>query len=287
MNPAESRPTKNQKRQEAREKARAMREQQSKKSKRKKILIQSSLAVALISAIAVVTTAILSTPQSSGFGPFNMQSDGIKIGQGLTAIRTPALAPDSQPIPSEPNPESVRAINIFIDYTCPACASFESEYGPLLRNLLENGAATVEYHPIALFDARSAGTRYSTTAANSVACVAENDPDSFFDYNEILLANQPAAPEEFRPAINRLPELVEEAGATNVAEITQCIRDKTFENWVGQVTKRATVTGPVPVRNSEAPLITGTPTVLVDGKLYRPETHGDFATFLLSFENGG
>jgi len=287
MNPAESRPTKNQKRQEAREKARAMREQQSKKSKRNKVLVQGSLAVGLIAAIAVVTVLIISSLRPPGPGPLNMQSDGIKIGQGFTAVRTPALAPDAQPIPSEPNSESVRAIKIFIDYSCPACASFESQYGPLLRTLLENGAATVEYHPLAFRDANTAGTRYATNAANSAACVAEFAPDSFFEFNEILLANQPAAPEEFRPVLDRLPELVEQSGATNVSDITRCIRAKTFENWVGQVTKRAMTSGPVPVRNSEAPLITGTPTVMVDGKLYRPEMHGDFATFLLSFENGG
>jgi protein-disulfide isomerase len=287
MNPIESRPTKNQKRQEAREKARAMRERQSKKSKRNKILIQSSLAVALISAIAVVTGLIISTPQTSGFGPLNMQSDGIKIGQGFKAVRTPALAPDALPTPSEPNPDNVRAINIFIDYSCPACASFESQYGPLFRTLLENGAATVEYHPLSFRDAATAGTKYATEAANSAACVAEYAPDSFFEYNEILLANQPAAPEEFRPAINRLPELVEQAGAPNVPEITRCIKGKTFKNWVAQAYKRAMTTGPVPVLNSEVPLITGTPAVMVDGKLYRQEMHGDFATFLLSFENGG
>ncbi|MBT5576097.1 MAG: disulfide bond formation protein DsbA, partial [Microbacteriaceae bacterium] len=45
VNAAESRPTKNQKRQEARDKARTLREQQTKKSKRNKVLIQASLAV--------------------------------------------------------------------------------------------------------------------------------------------------------------------------------------------------------------------------------------------------
>ena len=55
MNAAESRPTKNQKRQEARDKARALRKKQARKSKRSKVLIQSSLAVGVIGVIDVIT----------------------------------------------------------------------------------------------------------------------------------------------------------------------------------------------------------------------------------------
>ena len=82
-------------------------------------------------------------------------------------------------------------------------------------------------------------------------------------------------------------ELVQESGASNVSEIEQCIKDETFANWVSQATARAMSTGPIPVRNSEVPLVIATPTVLVDGKLYQPEIHGDLATFVASLENAG
>ena len=38
------------------------------------------------------------------------------------------------------------------------------------------------------------------------------------------------------------------------------------------------------MRNSEIPLVVGTPTVLVNGKEYQPEIHGDLASFLASLE---
>jgi protein-disulfide isomerase len=287
MNPTESRPTKNQKRQEARDKARAMREQQSKKAKRNKVLIQSSLAVGVIAVIGVVTVLILTSLRPPGPGPLNMQSDGIKIGQGFTAVRTPALAPDAQPVLSEANPEGIPAISIFIDYSCPACAQFEAQYGPLFKTWLENGTATIEFHLLSFRDAQTAGTRYATRAANSAACVAEHSPDSFFAYNDVLLANQPMPPVKYELTNAELVGLVEQAGASNVSDIASCINDETFANWVSQATARAMSTGPVPVRNSEVPLITGTPSVFVDGKLYRPEVHGDLATFVASLENGG
>ena len=192
VNAAESKPTKNQKRQEAREKARALREAQSKKPKRNKIIIQSSLAIGVVGVIALVTVLIMSSLRPPGPGPADMQSDGIKSGESLIAERTPALLPDQLPVPSEENANGVPAINIFVDYSCPACAQFESVYGELLRTWAESGTATVEYHILSFRDAQTAGTRYATRAGNSAACVAEFSPDSFFTYNDLLLRSQPA-----------------------------------------------------------------------------------------------
>ncbi len=284
MNAAESKPTKNQKRQEARDKARALREEQSKKSKRNKIIIQSSLAVGVIGVIALVTVLIISSLRPPGPGPANMQSDGIKIGEGLIAERTPALLPDELPVPSEANADGVPAINIFVDYSCPACAQFESIYGELLRTWAESGTATVEYHILSFRDAQTAGTRYATRAANSAACVAEFAPDQFFTYNDLLLRSQPLPPTSYELTDDQLLQLVAAAGAGNIDQIEACITDETFFNWVSQATARAMSTGPLPVRNSEIPLVVGTPTVLVDGKQYDPQTHGDLASFVASLE---
>jgi protein-disulfide isomerase len=283
VNAAESKPTKNQKRQEARDKARALREAQSKKTKRNKIVVQTSLAVGVIGVIALVTVLIVSSLRPPGPGPANMQSDGIKIGEGLIAERTPALLPDQLPVPSEENPDGIPAINIFVDYSCTACAQFEIVYGDLLRTWAENGTATVEYHILSFRDAQTAGTRYATRAANSAACVAEFSPDTFFTYNDILLRSQPVPPESYELSDDQMFQLVTIAGAENLAQIETCIADETFANWVSQATARSMSTGPVPVRNSEVRLVVGTPTVLVNGKEYRPE-NGDLASFVASLE---
>ncbi len=284
MNAAESRPTKNQKRQEARDKARALREKQSKKSKRNKVLIQLSLAVTVVGVIALVTVLIISSLRPPGPGPANMQSDGIKIGEGLVADRTPALLPDELPVPSEANANGVPAINIFVDYSCPACAQFETVYGELLRTWADSGTATVEYHLLSFRDAQTAGTRYATRSANSAACVAEFAPDSFFTYNDLLLRSQPVPPASYELTDDQMVELAGAAGAENLTAIEACIGDETFSNWVAQATARAMSTGPLSVRNSEIPLVVGTPTVLVNGKEYRPEIHGDLASFVASLE---
>mgnify|MGYP001110194519 FL=1 len=284
MNAADNRPTKNEKRQEAREKARAMRDQQNKRAKRNKVLAQIGWAVGVLGVVSVVTVLIISSLRPPGPGPANMQSDGIKIGAGVQGIQTPALLPDELPIPSELNADGVPAISIFLDYSCPACAQFEAAYAPILRTWLENGTATVEYHPLSFRDAQTAGTRYATRAANAAACVADQDPDAFFDFNTLMFENQPVAPERYELTDQQMVDIAAASGVQNLESLSTCIDDETFSNWVGQATARAMSTGPVPVKNSEIPLVTGTPSVLVNGKQFQPQVHGDLQSFVASLE---
>jgi len=130
MNAPDNRPTKNEKRQEAREKARAMREEQSKRAKRNKVLAQVGWAVGVLGVISVVTVLIISSLRPPGPGPANMQSDGIKIGAGVQGIQTPALLPDELPVPSELNADGVPAISIFLDYSARRVLSLRQRMRP-------------------------------------------------------------------------------------------------------------------------------------------------------------
>lgn len=284
---SEPRQSKNERRAEAREKARQLREQESKKSKRKKVILQSSLVVGTLAIIGVVTFFVVSSITPPGPGPLNMQADSIKIGQGLVAERTPALEPEQLPV-LPPNGDSVPNISIFVDYSCPACKQFEEIHGPLLRTWLESGTVTVSIHPISFRDAQTAGQRYATRAANSAACVANFAPDSYFDYSELLLASQPVPPEAVSLSDDQLIELVASVvPEESMSDITQCVRDETFSDWVGEVTRRAMQTGPLPVKNAEIALVMGTPTVLVNGKEYSwTGNPADMAAFVATIEEG-
>src|SRR3954447_17884677 len=68
----EPRPSKNQRRDAAREKARQLREEQKKKDRRKRILLQTGIGVALIAIVAIVVVIITSSVRPAGPGPKNM-----------------------------------------------------------------------------------------------------------------------------------------------------------------------------------------------------------------------
>ncbi|WP_139416535.1 DsbA family protein [Agromyces laixinhei] len=262
------RPTRNEQREAAREKARVLREGQKKRERRNKVLLQGGVIVAVVAIAALIGGLIFNNIKPDGPGPANMASDGIVltgVDGVVTPTETPALAAGATPTPTVPDDSgTVANIVTYVDYLCPYCGDFETTNADSIRTMVESGAATLEVHPIALLTNKSAGTQYSLRAANAAACVADTSPESFFDFNALLFENQP---EETSVGLSNgeLKSLAEQAGVSSLSSIEQCIDDTRFKAWVEDATTRA-LTEPVP--NSDLASITGTPTVLVNGKQY-------------------
>jgi protein-disulfide isomerase len=210
-----------------------------------------------------------------------MASDGILLGEGMSAVETAALQPGSDARASEPDASgTVANIRVYVDYLCPFCGLFELTNGEQIQSWVESGAATVEIHPIAILTSKSAGSQYSLRAANAAACVANYAPNDFYAFNAALFADQP---EENTTGLTdaELQDAVAASGvSTNVSEIGTCIDDTTYKTWVQEATERA-LAGPI--ANSELEKITGTPTVLVDGKQYvgALDDPNEFSAFVL------
>src|SRR5687768_3141555 len=262
------RPSRNEQREAAREKARVLREEQKKRERRNKWLIQGGIIVAVLAVAGLVAGLLLNNVRPDGPGPANMASNGIVLtgAEGvITPVETPALAADATPTPTVPDDSgTVANIVTYLDYLCPFCGQFEQTNSESIRAMVESGAATLEVHPIALLTNKSAGTQYSLRAANAAACVADNSPDSFFDFNALLFENQP---EETSPGLTNteIKALAKEAGVGSLGAVEKCIDDTQFKKWVQDATTRA-LTEAVP--NSDLESIKGTPTVLVNGKQY-------------------
>ena len=277
------RPTRNEQREAAREKARELREGQKKRERRNKWLIQGGVIVAVVAVAALIGGLIFNNIKPDGPGPANMASDGILltgVDGVITPTETPALAAGEKATPTVPDDSgTVANIVTYIDYLCPFCGQFETTNSDSIRTMVESGAATLEVHPIALLTNKSAGTQYSLRAANAAACVANTSPESFFDFNALLFENQP---EETSVGLNNgeIKELAKQAGVSSLSTVEKCIDDTSFKKWVQDATTRA-LTEPVP--NSDLESIKGTPTVLVNGKQYEGSLTdpAEFQSFVL------
>lgn len=173
---------------------------------------------------------------------------GIYASQQPTSYNTPRhAAADATGIVAGSGPVTV---DIYLDFMCPACRTFEQEAGPTLRRLAGEQKATVVYHPLAFLDPAST-TRYSTRSAASSGCAA--DQDKFVEYAEALYARQPP---EGGPGLSD-DELIQVAGSAGIVDpaFARCVRDGTYTSWVSHTTDGASERG-----------VTGTPTVFVDGK---------------------
>ncbi|MWB97724.1 DsbA family protein [Agromyces seonyuensis] len=264
------RPTRNDRRDAAREKARQLREDQKKRDRRQRWLLQGGVAVVVVVAIAIVSLVVMNSITPAKPGPQNMASDGILLVQGedgasISAVRTGGVPADGEPVPTVPDASGdVANIVIYVDYLCANCGDFEAANGELLQTMVTSGFATLEIHPLGMLKTLSQGTQYSVRAANAAACVADASPDDFFAYHQALFAQQP---EENTPGLTdeELADLASDTGVGSLDAVTTCITDREFTTWVGQATERA-LDGPLP--NTEVENVQGTPTVLVNGLQY-------------------
>lgn len=271
------RPTRSQQREEARAKARDLREKRASGEKRKKLLVTSGIALGIVLAVAGTVFAIvtaMSTPNekvdNSKKVPANVTKlGGVVIGKGLK-------------IASAAEIESTNRIVIYQDYQCPVCQLFESPNSNQLKTWAESGLATVEFHPISFLDGQSLNN-YSSRATNAAFCVANSQPEKFFAVNNALYANQPAE-QSSGPSDSDLKSTLSSAGVTMDAEMNTCIDQKRYgkfiDNRTGEALSKPAVTG------TEVP--SGTPYILVNGTKYDFKEYEDLtnpALFAQFFEN--
>jgi len=278
--PAGPPPGRSEVRESARERAREMRELHKKQDRNRRRIVTLSVVGGVLVIVVVVSLVILNFAQPGGRGPLNMLSDGIKIGTGYKAVRTPGIPANSKPVPSATNAPAVIDIKLYIDYLCPNCGTFEKKNGDQLRAWVKSGAATIEIHPIAVLTTKSAGTQYSLRAANAAACVAEFSPNHFFDFNDALFIDQP---KEGSAGLTdqQIETRATEAGVTDMLQVSRCIKERRFRSWVQAATSRA-LNGPIP--DADISSIAGTPTIIVNGNQFTYTTAFDpneFAQFVL------
>lgn len=265
----------------ARETARIMREEEKKRRRRNRIITQVSVVVGALAVAIIVILVVQSSIKPPIAGPANMASDGILLtGDGtgeIVGVTNKGIPIDGKPTPTDPK-DHTDTVNIvlYVDYQCPVCQLFEKTNAETIGTWVSQGLATVEYHPIAILDSRSQGTKYSSRAASAAACVANYQPDSFFQANAALFSNQPA--EGTSGLTNaEIANVVGQAGVTNVDVIT-CINDEKYVRWVTDATDR---TGSA-IPNSTLERVGGTPTVLVNGQQYKgdPDDAAAFQAFV-------
>jgi len=136
-------------------------------------------------------------------------------------------------------------VEFYEDFQCPVCKQFETTTGSTVQSLLSAGRIKAVYHMMSFIGPDS------VRAANAGAAAA--DEGRFEAYHDVLFANQPA--ENSGGFTNdRLIQLGAQVGLTSPA-FTGAVKSGKFDGYVAKVEDNASRRG-----------VTGTPTVIVNGK---------------------
>jgi len=286
------RPSKNERRDAAREKAREQRLRQQRRERRNKIVLQAGIGVVVLAIVAIVAVILVNAIRPPGPGPKNMADDGILITKGLVAERTGALKAGGKPV-QRPASSGAVSIRVYEDFGCPYCDEFETTDSAYIKGLVQSGKATLQIYPVAILDNNFQGSQYSTRAANAAAAVANWSPDQFYAFHGLLYAHQPKEGSNGL-SDDQLIAYAKQAGVSHLAQISAAIRNHTFFSWVGDATQRflrADFAGTnihslndiaTALKNPNAGI--GTPMIFVQGKYYTGSLTAatQFKTFVLT-----
>lgn len=263
-------PSKAERRDQAREQARQLREQQAKRDRRNKVIAIGGLSAAVIALIVVV---VLVVNQANAPGIAYTGDDASTITLADTTAPSTANANGGIPVGADGAAgETAGAddvvVSVYFDYMCPWCGRFEEANDAELKSLLAEGGVTVEYHPLAFLDQQSTGAEYSTRAGNAAAVVADQAPEQYSAFHSALFEHQP---EEGTKGLSddEIADLAREAGVPDdvVEQFTATASGetwRTFAPWLAANNNQmVTDLGKL-----------GTPAVLIDGE----EFTGDLYT---------
>ncbi|XPP26613.1 MAG: DsbA family protein [Leucobacter sp.] len=303
MNHNDKRLTKNERREQAREQARLAREAEKKREKRNRLFLQGGVVIGVLAILAIVGLVLMQTLKPAGPGPQNMASGGVVIEQDLAVVPGPALeSGEDRVAPEVDRTQTPLDIAIYVDYTCVHCAEFEQAYGSVLENWVGSGDATLKIYPVNILDASTGSSRYSTRAANALACVVDQNPEDgvAFNLHNTLLSEAVYTRVQENAGLSdeELVEQAERAGFAVNDEFRQCVKDVRFASFIAQNTKAATETGILGLAEGAQlaqdesngviqfqpeggpQRLRGTPLVIVNGQEWRSTRDGEFEMYL-------
>ena len=125
------------------------------------------------------------------------------------------------------NPTATPTIDIWVDYQCPACRSFEVLNGGYINEIIAQKKAKVVFHPLTFIGAES------IIAANAAACAA--DENKFVDMNLALFQNQASSENSGKWQGDAMLALGDSIGIKSDS-FKECVREGNYVKWTRNVT---------------------------------------------------
>jgi protein-disulfide isomerase len=219
------------------QKAAEFRAAQKKKESRRRLLTIGGVALAMILIVGGAIAVSL----------WQQDKDQKKLEQAVSAPSDYGVAIGPTDAPHD--------VVIYEDFLCPFCGQLEKATRDDLARLAADGKVRVEYRP---FDLLSRLGDYPIRATSAFALVLEKSgPDVAKKFHDLLYENQPSEEDPGAVTNDDLVKLAVEAGASE-SDVKEGIESLSHKSWVDEATAEAAKAG-----------VTGTPTILLDGKVFQ------------------
>lgn len=199
----------------------------------------------ILSAVAVAVAVLVIIGAGVGINTFRQNKSNEKLESNVAATTDDyslVVGDDSAP----------HKIVVYEDFICPICGVLEATAGERLNALIADGKVQVDYRPIAFL-----GT-YSDEALNALFVVRDQaGVDVAKKFHDILFANQPDEQASSFPGSEWFIAKAVEAGAT----------EDQVKDGIENGTEAGTATAATEESNKDG--VTGTPTILLDGKIFK------------------
>lgn len=145
-------------------------------------------------------------------------------------------------------------VDLYVDFQCPFCRVFERATNDYFAKQVQSGSVKLTYHPISIHDG------YSVWAAAAAGCASDKGALPRFTA-EVFNQNG-------RLTRDDLVKVGKLAGVDS-PEFATCVRNSTYKDWALGLTNASDKAG-----------VTGTPTVVVNGKQLLPKPGSSMEDFI-------
>jgi len=131
-------------------------------------------------------------------------------------------------------PATAPPLEVWEDFQCPACGSFEEAAGANLATLASEGQIRLIWRPSTFLD-RNVGNDSSTRAVAAWGCAI--DAGKTREFHDILYFNQPTEGQGWTD--EQLLQYGSEVGIAgdSLTTFTQCVTDRTYAPWAANSTQ--------------------------------------------------
>lgn len=246
------RPTKAERREAARAKARAMREEQERRERRARITRRSLLGLGGIAVVGAAAALVVNSRKDTGPGGEIVSE--LAQGDGVPAtVRADGSIVFGADLTPGTSTDGARNLHIYFDYSCHHCANFEAFHAAEIDSLLSDGTINLVLHP-----AKTLKTDWSDLVGNAMGVVLDQEPASALAFHQAALARFAeiyAAQDSSALTAASVTQAATEAGVSDavVAQMETAIADNTYSAWFALEAETFTELG-----------IASTPTVCLD-----------------------